>query len=133
MEEPETLRTERAVPSRSRVRPRRREGDPVIERLAWVTTRGARGLDKDEPIARRALSEVGVSVEVVDWDDPTVDWAAFDRVVLRSAWDYTRRLSQFSDRRAVQPRGEQACHPARSPVDRRVVRPGDEYLSRPHG
>jgi hypothetical protein len=29
------------------------------------------------------------------WDDAGVDWAAFDRVVLRSVWDYTRRLDEF--------------------------------------
>jgi glutathione synthase/RimK-type ligase-like ATP-grasp enzyme len=29
------------------------------------------------------------------WDDPSVDWSAFDRVLLRSVWDYTRRLTEF--------------------------------------
>lgn len=29
------------------------------------------------------------------WDDPTVDWARYDRVVLRSVWNYTRRLDDF--------------------------------------
>lgn len=29
------------------------------------------------------------------WDDPAVDWEAYDRVVLRSVWDYTRRLDDF--------------------------------------
>ena len=67
----------------------------MIDRLAWVTTREARGLDDDEPLALAALARTGVSVEVVDWDDPEVDWARFDRVVLRSAWDYPERLAQF--------------------------------------
>src|SRR5580765_6673197 len=67
----------------------------MIDRLAWVTTRKARGLDDDEPLALAALARTGVSVEVVDWDDPGVDWARFDRVVLRSAWDYPERLAQF--------------------------------------
>ena len=60
----------------------------MIERLAWVTAREARGRDEDEPLALAALPRAGVSVEVVDWDDPAVDWSRFDRVVLRSAWDY---------------------------------------------
>jgi hypothetical protein len=30
-----------------------------------------------------------------DWDDPEVDWDAFDLVVVRSTWDYTRRLEDF--------------------------------------
>lgn len=29
------------------------------------------------------------------WDDRSVDWAAFDRVVIRSAWDYTTRAGEF--------------------------------------
>ncbi len=67
----------------------------MIDRLAWGTTRGARGRDEDEPLALAALERTGVSVDVVDWDDPAVDWSRFDRVVLRSTWDYTRRLPEF--------------------------------------
>ena len=29
------------------------------------------------------------------WDDPAVDWAAFDLVVVRSAWDYAERWREF--------------------------------------
>lgn len=69
----------------------------MIERLAWVTAREARGRDEDEPSALAALARTGVEVEVVDWDDADVDWAGFDRVVLRSAWDYPQRLSAFQE------------------------------------
>lgn len=67
----------------------------MIERLAWVTAREARGLDEDEPIALAALKRTGVVVDVVDWDDPGVAWSGYDRVVLRSAWDYPQHLSDF--------------------------------------
>ena len=67
----------------------------VIKRLAWVTARGARGLDDDEPIALAGLARTGVAVEVVDWADPDARWSRYDRVVLRSAWDYTQRLPEF--------------------------------------
>jgi glutathione synthase/RimK-type ligase-like ATP-grasp enzyme len=67
----------------------------VIERLAWVTTRDARGRDEDEPLALAALERTGVSVDVVDWHDPAVDWSRFDRAALRSTWDYTQRLPEF--------------------------------------
>jgi glutathione synthase/RimK-type ligase-like ATP-grasp enzyme len=67
----------------------------VIDLLAWVTTGAARGTDEDEPVALAALARTGVSVEVVDWDDPEVDWARFDRAVLRSTWDYPERLPEF--------------------------------------
>jgi len=68
----------------------------VIRRLAWVTTQEARGRDEDEPLGLAALERAGVSVDVVDWDDAAVDWSVFDRVVLRSAWDYPQRLDEFS-------------------------------------
>ncbi|GAA3865331.1 ATP-grasp domain-containing protein [Streptomyces sedi] len=67
----------------------------MIERLAWVTTRAARGRDEDEPLALAALERAGVRVEVVDWDDPDVPWSRFDRVVVRSTWDYPERLPAF--------------------------------------
>ena len=68
----------------------------MIGRLAWVTTQEARGRDEDEPWGLAALERAGVSVDVVDWDDRAVDWSRFDRVVLRSAWDYPQRLDEFS-------------------------------------
>lgn len=42
-----------------------------------------------------ALDRSDVDVDVVDWDDPNVSWAKYDRVVLRSTWDYPERLPQF--------------------------------------
>ncbi|MGS0684790.1 ATP-grasp domain-containing protein [Nakamurella sp. GG22] len=67
----------------------------MIGTLAWVTAREARGRDEDEPLALAALQQSGVAVDVVDWDDATTDWSSFDRVVLRSAWDYPQRLPEF--------------------------------------
>lgn len=67
----------------------------MISRLGWVTTAEAGGLDEDEPIALAALREAGVAVDVVAWDDPAVPWADYDRVVLRSTWDYPERLAEF--------------------------------------
>jgi len=42
-----------------------------------------------------ALQKAGCEVEVVEWDDRRVDWASFDVVLLRSAWDYCERLTEF--------------------------------------
>jgi glutathione synthase/RimK-type ligase-like ATP-grasp enzyme len=67
-----------------------------VRNLAWVTCRPARGRDADEPLALAALADNDVDVAVVDWDDPEVDWSEFDRVVVRSAWDYPERLDQFT-------------------------------------
>jgi glutathione synthase/RimK-type ligase-like ATP-grasp enzyme len=68
----------------------------MIERLGWVTTAPARGQDEDEPLVLPALRALGVAVDLVDWDDPEVDWARFDRVVIRSTWDYPDRLAEFT-------------------------------------
>ena len=63
--------------------------------LAWVTARAARGHDLDEPLALAALERSGFRVDVVDWDDQSVDWGRYDQVLLRSTWDYTERLADF--------------------------------------
>lgn len=67
----------------------------MVQPLAWVSAREARGQDEDEPLALAALARAGVETEVVCWDDPEVDWSRFDRAVLRSTWDYHRHLDAF--------------------------------------
>jgi len=64
-------------------------------RVALVTARAARGLDEDEPPLRMALQSAGCEAVTTEWDDPGVDWASYDLVLLRSAWDYAERLSEF--------------------------------------
>ncbi|GAA1858319.1 hypothetical protein GCM10009687_26770 [Asanoa iriomotensis] len=41
------------------------------------------------------LAAHGVAAEPAVWDDPGVDWAAYDLVVLRSPWDYAPRRAEF--------------------------------------
>jgi hypothetical protein len=36
-----------------------------------------------------------LNAEFVVWSDPEVDWSVYDRVVLRSAWDYTHHINEF--------------------------------------
>src|SRR6185436_2769165 len=47
-------------------------------------------LDPDDRPLRDALGAAAVA-----WDDPAVDWEAFELVVLRSPWDYTARREAF--------------------------------------
>jgi hypothetical protein len=42
-----------------------------------------------------ALADRGVEAVPVVWDDPSVDWSAFDLVVVRDTWDYSPRREQF--------------------------------------
>jgi O-ureido-D-serine cyclo-ligase len=67
----------------------------VSRSIALVTTRAARGLDEDLPPLIAAFAAAGAAADVVDWDDPEVDWTRFDLALLRSAWDYAERRSQF--------------------------------------
>jgi glutathione synthase/RimK-type ligase-like ATP-grasp enzyme len=59
-------------------------------RIAFATSRELPGgWDDDLEAARLA------GAEFVVWDDPEVDWEAFDRVVIRSVWDYSHRVEEF--------------------------------------
>ncbi|QIG44509.1 hypothetical protein G5V58_18520 [Nocardioides anomalus] len=42
-----------------------------------------------------ALADRGLDTAWVVWDDPEVDWDAARLVVVRSTWDYHRRLEEF--------------------------------------
>jgi hypothetical protein len=47
------------------------------------------GWSDDHPVAELVGAEYRV------WDDPAVDWHAYDRVIVRSVWDYTQRVDEF--------------------------------------
>ncbi len=64
-------------------------------RIALASARAAWGVDPDEGVVLAALRARGVAAEPAAWDDPAVDWAVFDLVVLRSTWDYPERLAAF--------------------------------------
>ena len=72
-----------------------------MPRVAYVTYRQEPDRpdpDIDIPWALPALAARGVSTDVVFWDDPLVDWAVYDLVLLRSAWDYVPRFDEFMRR-----------------------------------
>jgi hypothetical protein len=61
-----------------------------LVRVAFVT---CSALPEGWPDDRGAAKLL--DAEYRTWDDQDVDWDAFDRVVIRSAWDYTSRASDF--------------------------------------
>jgi glutathione synthase/RimK-type ligase-like ATP-grasp enzyme len=63
--------------------------------VALVTASVARGLDDDLPPLAAALGRRGVPHEVLDWDDPSVDWSRYRLAVVRSVWDYVHRREEF--------------------------------------
>lgn len=62
--------------------------------IALVTAVAARDVDDDMPLLESALRNAGADVTIAEWDVPR-DWAAFDLALIRSPWDYTRRLEEF--------------------------------------
>lgn len=67
-------------------------GEP---RVALVTCSALPDLDPDERLVLDPLAARGIAAEATRWDDPAVDWAGYDLVVLRSPWDYPVRRDEF--------------------------------------
>jgi hypothetical protein len=64
-------------------------------RVALVTCAALPDLDPDDRLLAAALAARGVTAVPAVWDDPGVDWDAFDLAVLRSPWDYPGRHDDF--------------------------------------
>jgi hypothetical protein len=63
--------------------------------IALVTCARLPDLTEDDRLLKDALAARGAGVEATVWDAPDVVWTRFDRVVLRSVWDYHERLEAF--------------------------------------
>jgi glutathione synthase/RimK-type ligase-like ATP-grasp enzyme len=97
----------------------------VRPRIALVSARAARHLDEDLPPLIAALDAAGADAAVADWDDPGVDWGAFQLALLRSTWDYTQRLAEFlawADRAATLTRLENPPAVIRWNTDKHYLR-----------
>lgn len=64
-------------------------------RIALVTWSGLPELSADDQLLRDALLDDGHDVSAAVWDDAHVDWKSFDAIVIRSTWDYHKRLDDF--------------------------------------
>ena len=64
-------------------------------RVALATSAKHALLYEDDVVLLAPLDALGVDVVPAVWDDPTVDWASYDLVVVRSTWDYTLRREEF--------------------------------------
>ena len=73
--------------------------DPTTStpRLALATCAELPDLQEDDQLLRTALADLGVASDVVVWNDPTVDWATYAVVLVRSTWDYTSRPRMFTE------------------------------------
>ena len=53
--------------------------------------------DGDDDALAAALDRRGIDSVRAVWDDPDVDWSAFELVVIRTTWDYDERRDEFVD------------------------------------
>ena len=65
--------------------------------VALVTYQTSPEINEHDLLAAEELRRRGVAVTPAVWDDPELDWAGFDCVVIRSAWDYYLKPDQYAD------------------------------------
>ncbi|MEV0444385.1 hypothetical protein AB0I84_39775 [Streptomyces spectabilis] len=53
-------------------------------------------VDRDLPDLVRAVTAAGATARAAHWDDPDVDWSAYDLVLIRSTWDYIEHVAEFT-------------------------------------
>lgn len=73
-------------------------------RVALATCSALPEGDADDRALPVALAGHGVEATWEVWDDPAVDWAAFDLVLVRSPWDYADHRAAFVGWAASVPR-----------------------------
>ena len=66
-----------------------------MREVALVTARAWPELTPDDRLVLPELERRGARASIVVWDDPAVRWRRFERVVLRSIWDYHLRPAEF--------------------------------------
>lgn len=66
-----------------------------MKHVAFVTERKFPDLYDDDRALIEPLRARGVESHPAVWNDPDVDWSAFDLVVIRSCWDYFRHSVAF--------------------------------------
>jgi hypothetical protein len=63
--------------------------------VALVTSAAFPNLYEDDLLLVAALDASGIDSRPAIWIDASVDWMAFDALVIRSPWDYFERLAEF--------------------------------------
>ena len=67
----------------------------MSRRIALASHRQLPAEETDDLALEAALRARGATVETPAWDDPAVDWSAYDLVVPRTTWNYTERYADF--------------------------------------
>jgi len=75
-----------------------------VPRIALATCADLPELDADDALLLEPLAARGIEAVAAVWDDPALDWAAFDLTVVRNTWDYIGRRDAFLDWARAVPR-----------------------------
>jgi glutathione synthase/RimK-type ligase-like ATP-grasp enzyme len=68
-----------------------------MPRVAMATSRALPQLREDDRLLLPALSALGVDAVSAIWNDPAVNWADFDGVIVRSIEDYHTHIAEFDE------------------------------------
>jgi glutathione synthase/RimK-type ligase-like ATP-grasp enzyme len=66
-----------------------------VPSVALATCREFPLLDDEDRLLIPALAELGITAVPAVWTDETIDWSAFDAVVVRETWDYSQDRPAF--------------------------------------
>jgi len=67
----------------------------AVRRLALATSADHPSIQPDDAHLAASLERLGLPPKVCVWNDPAVDWAAFDGVLIRTIWDYFKHHAAF--------------------------------------
>lgn len=67
----------------------------VARRLAVATSVDLPSIQPDDAHLVATLKRLGVQPVACIWNDPAVDWSAFDAVLIRTVWDYYKHHAAF--------------------------------------
>ena len=62
---------------------------------AFLTLDAPEGWVTDDDLTHEPLRALGWEATSLPWNRPGVDWSRFEAVVIRSTWDYHKRLAEF--------------------------------------
>lgn len=67
--------------------------------VAFVTTADADAIagDVDLQPLLDAFGRTDIEIVLAPWEDRSIDWDSFELVIIRSTWNYTRRLDEFRE------------------------------------
>lgn len=67
----------------------------IMNTIALITDLAQPDLSQSDQLLVAPLQALGITATPVPWDDPKVDWRAYDALVLRSCWEYHHQPARF--------------------------------------